>query len=80
MEGHAVGRVEERAMRRPAKAKPIDYSTPANIERYVACKECVRYVLRTKAVHRWYCSDDCFRKNTNRRRGYEDRYSMGESL
>jgi hypothetical protein len=77
-------RLAREALRREmaeAKAKPkvkaIDYSTNANIDLYVACKECVKYVLRSEAVSKHYCSKECETVNCKRRRRMQ--YQGGEA-
>lgn len=48
--------------------KPIDYTTNENLAKYLSCKECTKYVPRSEAVARFYCSGDCQERNQKRYR------------
>lgn len=65
----------EEAARRKAEeaAKPIDYASASGIEKFVCCKWCVKYVPRSEAVAKIYCSEKCHASARLRRRGYDDK-------
>lgn len=49
-----------------AKSKVIDYASSNNLAKYLCCKECGKYELRSVGVAKHYCSEKC-KVNNNKR-------------